>query len=253
MEKFEIEQLNCIDTDQTLSADSDRKIPTQKAVKKFVESYRVQYLINLSGDSGTLTQEQIDIVSNNSKLYLIINDGQIFNLVNTMSNLTYKTFINLDIALSSSISAKAIYIQLDSSAANYGRWTKEDIVVMDSYTKSESDSRYATAAQGSKADTAVQPDGLNGAISTHNSDSSAHSSLFSSKANTNDLSDLAFKTNVDLTGATTGKVLTYNGTKWVPSSGGGGATWGGITGTLSNQTDLNDALNSKSGVVLSVW
>lgn len=33
------------------------------------------------------------------------------------------------------------------------------------------------------------------------------------------------------------------------SGGGGSATWGGITGTLSNQTDLQDALNNKIGIV----
>lgn len=36
-----------------------------------------------------------------------------------------------------------------------------------------------------------------------------------------------------------------NGDLIVKSTGGGGATWGGITGTLSNQTDLNTALNGK--------
>ena len=35
----------------------------------------------------------------------------------------------------------------------------------------------------------------------------------------------------------------FNGTTW--SSGGGGATWGSITGTLSTQTDLQSALDAK--------
>lgn len=35
--------------------------------------------------------------------------------------------------------------------------------------------------------------------------------------------------------------------------GGGGGTWGSITGTLSNQTDLQEALDSKSGVVFRNW
>ena len=35
---------------------------------------------------------------------------------------------------------------------------------------------------------------------------------------------------------------------WSESSGGGGGTWGSITGTLSNQTDLQSALNAKADV-----
>ena len=33
----------------------------------------------------------------------------------------------------------------------------------------------------------------------------------------------------------------------IPGGGGGGGTWGEITGTLSNQTDLQNALNAKLG------
>ena len=36
-----------------------------------------------------------------------------------------------------------------------------------------------------------------------------------------------------------------------PSSGGGGGTWGSITGTLSNQTDLQNALNNKQATLIS--
>lgn len=52
---------------------------------------------------------------------------------------------------------------------------------------------------------------------------------------------------VSNTAPATNQVLGWNGTAWVPMtvSGGGGATWGGITGTLSSQTDLQSALNAK--------
>jgi hypothetical protein len=39
----------------------------------------------------------------------------------------------------------------------------------------------------------------------------------------------------------------WAGTAWV-SQGGGGVTWGSITGTLSDQTDLENALNSKANI-----
>ena len=49
----------------------------------------------------------------------------------------------------------------------------------------------------------------------------------------------------------TNTYLGNNGT-WVSIAGGGGASWGGITGTLSDQTDLNNVLTSLSAGVVSV-
>src|SRR5277367_3891637 len=52
-------------------------------------------------------------------------------------------------------------------------------------------------------------------------------------------------------GVTAGYVPTADGRGGVsfaaPSSSSGGAAWGGITGTLSSQTDLQSALNGKQG------
>ena len=55
-------------------------------------------------------------------------------------------------------------------------------------------------------------------------------------------------TDVTLTTPTNGDYLKYDGTKWVNGSGGGTATasWGNISGTLSNQTDLKNALDAKA-------
>jgi hypothetical protein len=49
-------------------------------------------------------------------------------------------------------------------------------------------------------------------------------------------------------GATTGQVLKWNGSSYAPANeagGGGSGVWGGITGTLSAQTDLQTALNAR--------
>jgi hypothetical protein len=54
--------------------------------------------------------------------------------------------------------------------------------------------------------------------------------------------------NVDETGKNTGDALTWNGVKWTPSSNLGVTTWGDITGTLSNQTDLQNELDA-----LDIW
>lgn len=59
------------------------------------------------------------------------------------------------------------------------------------------------------------------------------------------VTSLSALTDVTLTTPADGEVLKYNSTsqKWENDEGGG--TWGSITGTLSNQTDLNNALNGK--------
>ena len=62
---------------------------------------------------------------------------------------------------------------------------------------------------------------------------------------------IASLTDVNLTGLADGQVLKYNSTtqKWENSAVGGGGTWGSITGTLSDQTDLQDALDAKQNTI----
>lgn len=54
-------------------------------------------------------------------------------------------------------------------------------------------------------------------------------------------------TDVNITSPTAGQILKYNGTNWYngTESGIGSVSWGDIGGTLSNQTDLQNALNAK--------
>ena len=50
---------------------------------------------------------------------------------------------------------------------------------------------------------------------------------------------------LNATAPTTGQALTYDGTDLVWATAGGGVAWGAITGTLSDQTDLQSALDGK--------
>ena len=50
---------------------------------------------------------------------------------------------------------------------------------------------------------------------------------------------------LNATAPTTGQALTYDGTDLVWATAGGGVAWGAITGTLSDQTDLQTALDGK--------
>lgn len=63
-------------------------------------------------------------------------------------------------------------------------------------------------------------------------------------------STLGGLSDVTTTGVTSGQVLKYNGTEWAPgtdNAGGGGASdWGDLGGTLSDQVDLQEALDAKA-------
>lgn len=58
--------------------------------------------------------------------------------------------------------------------------------------------------------------------------------------------------NVKISGATNSQVLTYQNGLWINGTASGGSTWGTISGTLSNQTDLQTALNSKQDTLTAV-
>ena len=72
-------------------------------------------------------------------------------------------------------------------------------------------------------------------------------SLLSPKLSISSLTNAA-ATTLNATAPTTNQVLSFDGTelKWATVSGGGGVAWGAITGTLSDQTDLNTALGLKA-------
>ena len=92
-------------------------------------------------------------------------------------------------------------------------------------------------------------------ISTDNTlgGNSASDELVSSQKATKDYIDslsVDSLSDTDVSNPTDGDVLTYNSTnsEWVASSPSGG-TWGSITGTLSNQTDLQNALDNKEPLI----
>lgn len=52
---------------------------------------------------------------------------------------------------------------------------------------------------------------------------------------------------VSISSPVSGEHLVYDGSKWKNTTSSASVSWGGITGTLSNQTDLQNALNAKQG------
>lgn len=83
--------------------------------------------IVLTGESGVLTAQQIEDIQNNDNIIELNCDGQIFRLTNKNTTLSYRTFINADCAVESTIKFSVIYVQLNPEAVNYGHWNKEDI------------------------------------------------------------------------------------------------------------------------------
>lgn len=92
-----------------------------------VQSGATKNVITLTGDSGTLTSEQIAQVLDDTAVLEIVCDGEVFRLSNKDSTLTYRTFINTNCEASETVSFKVIYVQLNSEAVNYGAWTLEEV------------------------------------------------------------------------------------------------------------------------------
>lgn len=138
-----------------------------------------------------------------------------------------------------------------------GRYLKpEDLPALGSAASSDV-SDFATAAQGAKADTALQ-----GGAGLSALDAAAASKLgsVSPNATANDtdanLRDRATHTgeqplsSLSQSGATPGQVAVWDGTRWTPgnvSTGGSPSqiSWGGIQGNLFDQADLRSALDAK--------
>ena len=80
-------------------------------------------------------------------------------------------------------------------------------------------------------------------------DKSDVDSLLSAKADTSDLGDLAYEDDAP----SDNKPYARKNGEWAEITGGGGgdAVWGSITGTLSDQTDLANALQNKADVIVS--
>ena len=92
----------------------------------------------------------------------------------TETELNEKGFLTED-SLSETYATKVELAEKADKTALDGKADKETTLagygITDAYTKSEADGKYATKAQGAKADTAVQPDALDSYLTTANASS----------------------------------------------------------------------------------
>jgi len=143
---------------------------------------------------------------------------------------------------------KVSYISVGTSSS--ADWETSDAAAAIAAHEALSDphTQYLTAAEGAAsfdalgaADSKVS-DTITDGVTTVAPSQNAVFDALAGKANsshTHALSDLT------VSGATSGQIVSWNGTNWVPVNAPNSAVWGGITGTLSDQTDLQNALDGK--------
>jgi hypothetical protein len=131
----------------------------------------------------------------------------------------------------------------------------------DAYTVSVAGTFFAVALEAGDVLIADQDDPVDAGdwtIVNRNIDSSAFAAASHTHAST-DVTDFAEAVDdrvAVLLVEGTGITLTYDdgaGSITIDSSGGGGGAWGGITGTLSDQTDLQNALDAKGAINNQAW
>lgn len=159
-------------------------------------------------------------------------------------------FDGIDNALTTKADKTDVYTKAETTNLLSAKADSDDV-----YTKAEADALLSDKADSDDVYTKTETDTLLGA-----------------KANTSDLGDLASQDSIAydsnyLTGKPTlgtmsaindapsdGKTYGRKDGQWAEVEGGGGggsAEWGAITGTLSDQTDLSNALLSKAPVILN--
>ena len=177
----------------------------------------------LKNDAGYLTQHQslTDLGITASATELNYTDGVTSN-IQTQLNSKQSTISDLATIRSNAQSGKTA----SNTIATYG-----NIVTHNT-------SEFATSAQGAKADTAVQPADL-ATVAT----SGSYNDLSNKPTIPSTLAGLTG--DVSISSPAQGQHLVYDGSKWKNSTSSASISWGGITGTLSNQSDLQTALNAK--------
>ncbi len=93
----------------------------------------------LSGTEGTLTQEQYDILLNESGL--IKNGGKIYRYVEDGVN--YRAFINLVSPTDTEIDYSVIYINTSEQAVNFKHWNKEEVIPPDISNKEDKSNKIS--------------------------------------------------------------------------------------------------------------
>ena len=148
------------------------------------------------------------------------------------ANSTYAT--KSELADKADITALNLKADKETTLAGYG--------ITDAYTKTETDGKYATSAQGAKADTAVQPSTLSAYVTTETANSTYATKVeLGNKADISSLSNYATIESLD----NKQDILTFDNTPTLNSQN--VVTSNGISQAISSK---QDSISGNSGEVL---
>ena len=163
----------------------------------------------------------------------------------TETELVDKSYVTTETANATYATKTELAEKADKTALN-GKADKETTLdgygITDAYTKSEADGKYATKAQGTKADTAVQPSDLSAYVTTETATSTyATKSELAEKADISVLSNYATIESLD----NKQDILTFDNTPTLNSQN--VVTSNGISQAISSK---QDSISGNSGEVL---
>ena len=163
----------------------------------------------------------------------------------TETELVDKSYVTTETANSTYATKTELAEKADKTALN-GKADKETTLagygITDAYTKSEADGKYATSAQGVKADTAVQPATLEAYVTTETANSTyATKTELAEKADISALSNYATIESLD----NKQDILTFDNTPTLNSQN--VVTSNGISQAISSK---QDSISGNSGEVL---
>lgn len=85
-----------------------------------------QIMIETVGDSGTVSDEEIEQITDQTKNVILANDDEIYRLFEVASGSF--TFTNVNTETATKVSYKSIYVNVDEDSAGYKTWAKEESV-----------------------------------------------------------------------------------------------------------------------------
>ena len=163
----------------------------------------------------------------------------------TETELVDKSYVTTETANSTYATKTELAEKADKTALN-GKADKETTLagygITDAYTKTESDGKFATKAQGTKADTAVQPSALSAYVTTETANTTYATKVeLGNKADISSLSNYATIESLD----NKQDILTFDNTPTLNSQN--VVTSNGISQAISSK---QDSISGNSGEVL---
>ena len=237
-------QIGLSNVDNTSDADKPISIAVQNALNLKANTTDLANVAT-SGSYNDLSNKpiiptKVSELKNDSNFLTSIPDEYV-----TETELVDKSYVTTETANSTYATKVELDEKADKTALN-GKADKETTLagygIIDAYTKAEADGKYATSEQGTKADTAVQPDALDDYVTTETANSTYATKVeLGNKADISALSNYATIESLD----NKQDILTFDNTPTLNSQN--VVTSNGISQAISSK---QDSISGNSGEVL---